>query len=115
MKAPECVSERIYSKATDVYAFAITMIEILSRDDPYPNEDILKYINSIFFNSFIFFFQCRIALRVVQNGMRPQIPDYCEESMKELIRMCWHQDPKQRPMFDQIYQWLVDYEKQFGS
>ena len=35
--APECITEGEYSTKSDVWAFGITMIEILTRDLPYPD------------------------------------------------------------------------------
>lgn len=52
----------------------------------------------------------RLAFQVVQQGVRPHIPDYCDESMRGFLQVCWHQDPNQRPMFDQVYNWLANYE-----
>jgi len=35
--APECLSKSIFSYKSDVYAYGITMFEILTKREPYPN------------------------------------------------------------------------------
>ena len=77
-QAPECLNERRYSRQSDVYAFAITLIEMLSQNGLYPGEDVLQ-----------------IAIQVVQNGKRPEIPTRTNPQLAELIKKCWDQDPQQ--------------------
>ena len=36
--APECIKQNTYSLKSDVWAFGITTIEILTQDIPYPEE-----------------------------------------------------------------------------
>jgi len=44
----------------------------------------------------------------VKSGERLDIPTHCPSEFKELIELCWHQEPKQRPtasnVFDKISQ-----------
>jgi serine/threonine protein kinase len=40
--APEALQHSRYSTKTDVYSYAITLIEILSRKGPYPNVDAIQ-------------------------------------------------------------------------
>lgn len=35
--APECLIDRKYSEKTDVWAYAVTLVEMATRQDPYPD------------------------------------------------------------------------------
>jgi len=40
-----------------------------------------------------------IQWKVVQNGLRPEIPQDCDPLFKELMELCWKADPSARPEF----------------
>jgi serine/threonine protein kinase len=65
--APESITDRVYSFKTDVYSFAITMWELIARDDPYPNLDTVG-----------------AAMKVCYEGLRPEIPEHGEQDLKEV-------------------------------
>jgi len=48
------------------------------------------------------------AVSVVQNNLRPPIPEHCPVRLANLIRACWARSPDTRPDFSQIYQILVE-------
>ncbi|KAL4236675.1 hypothetical protein ACF0H5_005059 [Mactra antiquata] len=95
-KPPEHASEAtkcLASAAGDVYAFAIILIEIATRNDPYGDED---------------------AFNVLPNW-RPPLPDLspemsenkdetcpCPHAYLELISSCWAREPDDRPTFDEV-------------
>lgn len=46
--APECISERAYSTRSDVYAFGIMVVEVISEDVPYGGACILRFSSTHF-------------------------------------------------------------------
>ena len=46
-QAPEAITKREYSEKTDVWSFGITIIEILTRESPYPNKTRVEVITSV--------------------------------------------------------------------
>ena len=38
---------------------------------------------------------------------RPIIDADCEPRVVELLRQCWHEDPKQRPTFMEVREWCM--------
>lgn len=76
--------ETIYSTASDVYAFAFIVYELITLDKPY--QDL---------NSF------KIWKKVVEGG-RPKIKSTTPKCYKKLIQDCWSQNPSLRPSFSQI-------------
>ena len=46
-QAPEAIEKREYSEKTDVWSFGITIIEILTRESPYPNKTRVEVITSV--------------------------------------------------------------------
>ena len=79
-------TEAEVSKKVDVYAFGITLWEILAHLPPWD-----KTRSSEFY-------------RLVADGGRPEIPDvdFAAHGWCELMKACWHQEPKARPTFGTI-------------
>jgi serine/threonine protein kinase len=86
--APECFVGTNYDEKVDVFSFGIVLFEIICCEPPY--ED--KQHNEI--EAF------------VRDGGRPDleeaIPPDCPREMQELITDCWAQDPKTRPVIDDV-------------
>ncbi|KAK8880401.1 hypothetical protein M9Y10_003073 [Tritrichomonas musculus] len=114
--APEIHTKKEYTKATDVYAFAIIVYEIITNEIPFSN---LKAFE--------------IGYKVA-NNIRPEFKYEPPDSYKQLIESCWSQDPKDRPTFDDIvddlendsgfitetvdendYQMFIDYIKDYKT
>ncbi|KAM4722976.1 atrial natriuretic peptide receptor 2-like [Rhinophrynus dorsalis] len=86
LSTSNCVSP---TPAADVYSFAIVLVEIASRCDPFPGDAYLKDIS-----------------------WRPRIPDLSasksdqdcpnQADYSELIIKCWAHNPMVRPPFEQI-------------
>lgn len=77
-----------YGQAVDVYAFAVTLYEIMTHKVPWEGTSI----NGIF--------------RKVSNGCRPSLqhwPKHAPEGWRDLMCSCWEQDPASRPDFKEIY------------
>merc|ERR1712003_76591 len=80
--APESIKDKVYSKKSDVYMFAITMFEIFYGMEPYID---MSAVN--------------VAMGVVTKSVRPSIPDstkyrYIEmpDGYRELMERCWEQN-----------------------
>ena len=91
--APEIHTNCEYTKAIDVYAFAIIVYEIITNQAPFPNCGSYQ-----------------ISCKVV-NGERPEFKYTIPDSYQRLIEKCWSHDPKDRPTFDEI---VNDLEKDPG-
>ena len=53
--------------------YGMTMIELLTRNDPYPNLGPME-----------------VAIMIVRDGYRHPIPDYTPEALATLIARCWY-------------------------
>jgi len=85
--APEMLDRKAFDGfKTDVYAFAVIVWEILTSEIP--------------FEEFTEFKPFRKA--VVEEKMRPILPDDTPECIVLLLNRCWHEDPQSRPTFTEI-------------
>ena len=80
-----------YTMAADVYSFAVTCSEILTGKIPF--EDIKR---------------AELHDAVVNRHIRPELPDSesCPTFLSAYICKCWSTDPKSRPMFSDICDFL---------
>ncbi len=89
-KAPESWQSGQYSTQSDVFGFAVTMLEMVSSRDP--------------------FYQAESSMvpleKWVVAGNREPIPKKCPESTAKLIQWCWAQKPNDRPTPKQIVEYL---------
>jgi len=83
--SPEAIKQRIYSKASDVWSFGVTLWEITARQDPYPNLDPLQ-----------------TALEVCHGGLRLAIPPFTPSIIVSIMKGCFEEDPDRRPTFAMI-------------
>jgi serine/threonine protein kinase len=74
-----------YTTAVDVYGFGMVCYELLTGHMPFQWEGVL-----------------RADYDAVLSGRRPKLPDYLSPGMTQLLLKCWHQDPCQRPTWDEI-------------
>jgi len=84
--APECILEKKYSQKSDSYAFGITLIEMLTRQEPYPGQSAVN-----------------IAIGVTRDNLRPPIPEYAPSQLADLIKKCYERVGEDRPTFKMIY------------
>jgi len=89
--APESIRNRIYSIHSDVWSFGVTLWEIVSREDPYPDLDPVQ-----------------TALQVTQGDppLRLVSPSYCPHLLTEIMNGCFASEPTRRPDFKMITQRL---------
>ncbi|XP_055794895.1 tyrosine-protein kinase receptor TYRO3 [Salvelinus fontinalis] len=82
--AIESLSESIFTSKSDVWSFAVTMWEIVSRGrTPYPgvhNHELLELLNA---------------------GHRLKLPE-CDDKLYEVMLSCWHREPGHRPGFREL-------------
>lgn len=88
--APELYSTADYDNSVDVYAYGILIYQVLTGEVPFeefdnPNQIPLK----------------------VSSGYRPKIPNFVPNSIRDLIKQCWAQNPEERPTFDYIVRRLM--------
>ncbi|KAL7409134.1 hypothetical protein BDY24DRAFT_404344 [Mrakia frigida] len=80
--SPERIVTGVLSRSSDVYAFGITCVEILSKEVPFGFSD-----------------EAEIRRAVVEDQRRPVFPKETSLSLQTLINSCWVQDPVARPSF----------------
>ncbi|OHT01385.1 TKL family protein kinase [Tritrichomonas foetus] len=97
--APEVLmSTPTYDEKVDVYSFAIILWELLTGKVPY---DDMSTAN--------------IAIHVVEQGLRPQLPDNTPIAIRDLITKCWNSDPNKRPSMSSVLGELMNPECHFPN
>ena len=94
--APEVWSKggvQKYTMAADVYSFAVTCSEILTGRIPFYLHDINR---------------TELYDALVNRQIRPELPDSesCPTILSAYICKCWSTDPKSRPLFSDICEFL---------
>jgi serine/threonine protein kinase len=84
--APEVISRKEYSSASDIYSIAMLMWEISSGQPPFVD----------------FEHDYDLALKII-NGMRPKIISRTPLWYKKLMERCWNANPAERPNIWNIY------------
>lgn len=83
--APELFESHYYTNKVDVYAYGILLWEMLTEKVPFKGKEGYQ-----------------IALAVCTKKERPAFPDHTPRPLKNLINLCWEQDPNKRPKFEKI-------------
>ncbi|KAL1510042.1 hypothetical protein ABEB36_004698 [Hypothenemus hampei] len=89
--APEVIRDSTFSKASDIWSYAVLLWELLTGEIPYKGIDTLA-----------------VAYGVACNKLTLPIPTTCPQPWKELMQKCWDSNPHYRPSFEQI---LEDLDK----
>ncbi|OCF45644.1 TKL/TKL-CCIN protein kinase [Kwoniella heveanensis CBS 569] len=88
-QSPERLTGGVLTRENDVYAYAMSVYEVLTGTVPF------GYIDDNVVRKDIMTF-------VVSGGVRPSRPKDVETGLWNLITKCWTQDPVQRPTFVEI-------------
>ncbi|XBH82786.1 hypothetical protein VPH35_071370 [Triticum aestivum] len=83
--APEVVNPRkTYGPAADMWSLGCTVLEMLTRQIPYPN---VEWTNAFF---------------MIGKGEQPPIPSHLSAEAQDFIRQCVRVDPDERPSASQL-------------
>lgn len=88
--APEVIRHEPYSTAADVYSFGILLWELVAREQPFAGMTPIQ-----------------AAFAVARQGLRPPMPLKTPLPLANLIRCCWHVDPRARPTFEDVLELLA--------
>ncbi|RIA90985.1 kinase-like domain-containing protein [Glomus cerebriforme] len=94
--APEVISGKKYSYASDIYSIGILMWEISAGQPPFADLD----------------YDYDLAMDLV-NGMRPDIASDVPLEYKEIMEQCWDADPKKRPNINIIKNKISDINSSY--
>jgi len=89
--APESILGRFYNEKTDVWSFGVTMWEILTATDPYPELDPIQ-----------------AGIKVARDNLTLQIPKECPILVKNIMNLCFKYKPDERPTFKEIFSKLSE-------
>ena len=90
--APEILSKRIYTQASDIYSFGMIAYELFTGSPPY--HDLAHDVH--------------LAIKICQ-GLRPRIIcDKIPPLLEDLIKKCWDANPLNRPSAS----WLEKYSRE---
>lgn len=97
--APEVLmSTPTYDDKIDVYSFGIILWEILTGKVPYGEMSTAN-----------------IAIFVVEQGLRPDIPENAPPRIRDLMTRCWNANPLNRPTMIEVLKELMTPECHFPN
>lgn len=97
--APEVLmSTPTYDDKVDVYSFGIIFWELLTGKVPYGEMTTAN-----------------IAIFVVEQGLRPEIPENTPPKIRDLLTRCWNANPSRRPSMIDVLQELMLPECHFPN
>jgi serine/threonine protein kinase len=74
--SPENIRDQEYSEKSDVWAYGMTLYEIVSGQIPFDGVDLLT-----------------VATNIRDHGSVPEIPLDCPDFLIPVIQQCWATDP----------------------
>ncbi|KAF9645728.1 kinase-like protein [Thelephora ganbajun] len=89
--APEVIEEGAKSKESDIFSFAMVMVEVFTGAAPFSDRPALK------------------ALSAIMQGERPTRPTHptFTENLGTLMQRCWDHDPHLRPTASEVLEVLL--------
>ncbi|KAG0554605.1 hypothetical protein KC19_12G104400 [Ceratodon purpureus] len=82
-----------FSKSADAYSYGMTYYEVLTGRVPFQDHPLSE--------------QCSLLTNLVINQhLRPEVPQYVEEWARQLLEWCWQSDPDARPSFEEILSFI---------
>ncbi|XP_046462720.1 fibroblast growth factor receptor 4-like [Daphnia pulex] len=91
--AIESLTDKIFSSQSDVWSYGVVLWEIFSLGKvPYPGME----------NGWA-------LVTEIQNGHRMEKPEYSPNLLGDIMKQCWHIDPKERPTFSQLTEIIEKY------
>ncbi|XP_063699367.1 epidermal growth factor receptor [Culicoides brevitarsis] len=95
--ALECIRHRIFTSKSDVWAFGVTIWELLTYGArPYDNIPANK------------------VPELIENGQKLPQPDICSLDIYCILLLCWNLDPEARPTFKQLADQLAEKARDPG-
>ena len=85
--APEILNEEEYDQKVDVYSFGVVLYFILTGGE-----------------------MPKITVVQIGTGKKAKIPEKVNKISQKLINKCWNFDPKDRPSFDEILNYIETHD-----
>lgn len=102
--APEILRGEKYEEGSDVYSFGVVLLELFTGKIPHKDLSLPQITGLVGFNE---------NYEVQQSFNQLQIPeDVPHPLLGELIRMCTRRDPKARPSFEAILEFVTEHQDQ---
>lgn len=98
--APENIRHHTYSLKSDVWSFAVLLVEIYTRKIPYPSMPGIPYYHLNTSSAL------SVATKVAIGELKPEIPTDAPIHIAELITECTQYLAEERPSFEQVIQKL---------
>lgn len=96
--APEVFEGSTYTERCDVYSWGIILWEMLARQQPFQNIELLYSI-----------------MWSVHTGHRPPLLEGCPAPVERLITACWDQSPARRPSMEEVVEVVEELEQFVGE
>lgn len=123
--APEIFSGKSYTKKCDVWSFGILLTEIVTYgNDPYPGKE--KWMNTLFIKYIIMNKDYLLrycypsaslflsldhnkaaCIQAIQRGYRMTRAADCPQTLYDIMLLCWHSNPNERPTFMELQERLM--------
>jgi serine/threonine protein kinase len=88
--APEVARREGFSKAADVYSFAMVLVELITHQVPFHGSSGVL-----------------AAALTAFHDLRPPLPEQTPPPMRELVEQCWEKVPSARPTFEEVQELLA--------